>query len=476
MANTVSLHWFRNDLRLEDNPALVHAAEQGSVIPVYIYDNTVDDSQSIGGASKWWLHHSLTALNEALSGKLVIMQGEPMTMLQKLIDETGASSVSWNRGYEPKQIARDTHIKKVLKASGISVQSFNGHLLWEPMQVVKKDGTPYKVFTPYYRKGCLAQPAPRFPLPKPSLDIPQNLPTKETIDALNLLPNISWDSTIAEMWTPGSHGAKQKLSRYIAEAASKYQDQRNLPAVSGTSQLSPHLHFGEISVNQVWFALKDAFAHEPENPHLDTFLSELGWREFSHYLLYHWPSIPTDNFNPKFDAFPWRDDAAALKAWQKGNTGVPIVDAGMRELWQTGYMHNRVRMIVGSFLVKNLLLDWRHGERWFWDCLLDADLAANSASWQWVAGSGADAAPYFRVFNPILQGEKFDKQGDYVKRYCPELKLLPPKYIHQPWAAPSDILRACKVELGVTYPKPIVELKASRERALDAFQQMKAVS
>jgi deoxyribodipyrimidine photo-lyase len=296
------------------------------------------------------------------------------------------------------------------------------------------------------------------------------------IDDLGLLPTIAWDTHIKAQWQPGADGAKSRLARFIQDASHAYQDARNLPAVAGTSQLSPHLHFGEISVNQVWYALKDAYSNDLENPHLDTFLSELGWREFSHYLLFHFPQIERDNFNPKFDAFPWREDAQALKAWQRGQTGVPIVDAGMRELWQTGYMHNRVRMIVGSFLVKNLLLDWRHGERWFWDCLLDADMAANSASWQWVAGSGADAAPYFRVFNPVLQGEKFDKQGEYVKRYCPELSLLPPKYIHQPWAAPINILQACKITLGKDYPKPIVELKASRERALAAFQQLKAVT
>ncbi len=476
MTDRITIHWFRNDLRLEDNPALVAASEAGRVLPVYIYDTTAPESAKLGGASKWWLHHSLHALNASLNGSLLILKGDPEQLLKQLISDNHAQAVVWNRGYEPWQIKRDTHIKQLLKEQGLDVHSHNGHLLWEPMSVVKKDGTPYKVFTPYYRKGCLAQPEPRFPLEAPNVEYAASETKGLTVDELELLPTIPWDTQIKLMWEPGPSGAKAKLARYIQEASDKYQDARNLPAVKGTSQLSPYLHFGEISVNQVWYALKDAFTKDPDNAHLDTFLSELGWREFSHYLLYHWPSIQTDNFNNKFDAFPWRDDLASLKAWQTGQTGVPIVDAGMRELWQTGYMHNRVRMIVGSFLVKNLLLDWRAGERWFWDCLLDADMAANSASWQWVAGSGADAAPYFRVFNPVLQGEKFDKQGDYVKRFCPELTRLPPKYIHQPWAAPQDILRACQITLGKDYPKPIVDLKQSRERALDAFQQMKAVS
>ncbi len=476
MTDRITIHWFRNDLRIDDNPALTSAAKAGSILPVYIYDTSAPEWAQLGGASKWWLHHSLQALNASLDGNLLVLQGEPLQVLTDLIKQSQANAIVWNRGYEPWQIQRDIHIKQALKDQGLEVLSCNGHLLWEPMSVLKKDGTPYKVFTPYYRKGCLAQPEPRFPLEVPELKFAKYDMKGLDIEDLQLLPTISWDTQIRTMWEPGTLGAKAKLARYIQEASDKYQDARNLPAVKGTSQLSPYLHFGEISVNQVWYALKDAYANDPDNPHLDTFLSELGWREFSHYLLYHWPSIPTDNFNNKFDAFPWRDDTDALKAWQTGHTGVPIVDAGMRELWQTGYMHNRVRMIVGSFLVKNLLLDWREGERWFWDCLLDADMAANSASWQWVAGSGADAAPYFRVFNPVLQGEKFDKQGEYVKQYCPELKRLPPKYIHQPWTAPQDILRACQITLGKDYPKPIVDLKQSRQRALDAFQQMKALS
>jgi deoxyribodipyrimidine photo-lyase len=276
---------------------------------------------------------------------------------------------------------------------------------------------------------------PRLPIsttqPKSFVETDYNFESK--LSALELLPTLDWDSDFTNHWEPGEEGAASKLSQFIEQACLAYQDGRNIPSKRGTSQLSPHLHFGEISPNQVWYAILDAFDGDIENKNIDVFLSELGWREFSHYLLYHWPTIHTDNFNPKFDKFPWRKDETDLKAWQFGNTGIPIIDAGMRELYQTGYMHNRIRMVVGSFLVKNLLIDWREGERWFWDCLLDADAAANSASWQWVAGSGADAAPYFRVFNPILQGEKFDREGEYVKRYCPELAKLPPKFIHKPW-------------------------------------------
>jgi deoxyribodipyrimidine photo-lyase len=300
--------------------------------------------------------------------------------------------------------------------------------------------------------------------------------SNDALLSLELMPKIEWYKEIEAQWEPGEEGAANRLQRFINDAATSYQNARNLPAVKGTSLLSPHLHFGEVSPNQAWYAIQGAFENAFDNKDLDVYLSELGWREFSYYLLFHWPEIQHKNFNAKFDHFSWRSSADDLKAWQFGNTGVPIIDAGMRELYQTGYMHNRIRMVVGSFLVKNLLIDWREGERWFWDTLLDADMASNSSGWQWVAGSGADAAPYFRVFNPILQGEKFDKEGEYVKQYCPELKKLPKKFIHKPWEAPAEILKACGIELGKDYPKPIVDLKESRKRALDAFAQLKAIS
>lgn len=475
--------WFRQDLRIKDNPALCAACDAGNVLPIFIEDTNTPDQFALGGASKWWLHHSLMQLNDSLGGNLRVYRGDPAVIISVLCEELDCTQVMWNRCYDSYSIARDSALKQTLKQSDIKVNSYNSLLLWEPMQVLKKDGTAYKVFTPYYRKGCLQQAAPRYPLAAPAKITYCDGPSQENassnkfavqIDELGYIPEITWYKTMADEWQPGENGAADRLQTFISQAALRYKDDRNLPAVSGTSKLSPYLHFGEISPNQVWYAILDAF-NGASDEHIDCYLSELGWREFSYYLLYHFNTITTENFNPKFDHFPWRTDNDALQRWQRGQTGIPIVDAGMRELWHTGYMHNRVRMIVGSFLVKNLLLDWRLGERWFWDTLLDADTASNSASWQWVAGSGADAAPYFRVFNPILQGEKFDKQGEYVQKWCPELGKLPAKYIHQPWAAPDHILRACGVVLGHNYPKPIVDLKTSRQRALDAFAAIKNV-
>jgi deoxyribodipyrimidine photo-lyase len=469
--------WFRQDLRISDNPALTLAADNGEIIPVFIFDDDTPESASLGGASKWWLHHSLLSLNRSLSNKLLIRKGSPLDVLKELAEEYSANSVTWNRLYEPWHRTRDTHIKSELKAAGISVSSLNGSLLWEPMTVLKKDETPYKVFTPYYRKGCLTRQAPRFPITKPqSIRFCEGLKFSQSrLEELDLIPKITWYKEIEQLWQPGEEGAANRLQRFINEAALNYQEARNIPAVKGTSLLSPHLHFGEISPNQAWYAMQGAFENAFDNKDIDVYLSEIAWREFSYYLLYHWPDLQHKNFNQKFDYFAWRKSSDDLEAWKFGNTGVPIVDAGMRELYQTGYMHNRVRMVVGSFLIKNLLIDWREGERWFWETLLDADMASNSASWQWVAGSGADASPYFRIFNPILQGEKFDKEGEYVKKYCPELSKLPKKFIHKPWEAPKEILKACGIELGKDYPQPIVDLKESRNRALDAFAQLKAL-
>lgn len=465
--------WFRQDLRVKDNPALNAACDLGKIVPVYIYDTTTPDNREPGGASKWWLHHSLQSLNARLNNHLQVFRGDPQTLLPELMTAFGADHIVWNRCYEPWQINRDKDLKKSLSEQGYSPQSYNGSLLWEPMTISKNDGGAYKVYTPYYRKGCLKATEPRFPKTPPARITYADVDNKgQGIEALDLMPDINWYGTIAEQWTPGEEGAANRLQRFIKDAAKQYKQQRDIPSEQGTSLLSPHLHFGEISPNQVWYAIKDTFG-DTDDQSIDTFLSELGWREFSYYLLYHYPTLPNKNFNDKFSRFPWRSSQSDLQAWQRGKTGVPIVDAGMRELWQTGYMHNRVRMVVGSFLVKNLLINWREGEKWFWDCLVDADLASNSASWQWVAGSGADAAPYFRIFNPVLQGERFDKQGDYVRHYCPELDQLPDKYIHKPWEAPDDVLRKAGVKLGTDYPEPLVDLKASRRRALDAFDTIK---
>ena len=435
----------------------------------------------MGGASRWWLHQSLSALSESLGGKLLVLSGDPAALLPGLAQTVNAQSVHWNRCYEPWRIARDKGIKEALQNEEIDVQSHNGSLLWEPWQVLKQDQTPYKVFTPYYRRGCLNASAPRTPLRVPS---PLNLidaeipPTfrdnmgERGIAALGLLPTIPWDQTMQTTWKIGEAAAQARLKEFLNIGLDDYKQGRNFPERPNVSSLSPHLQFGEISPNQVWAQAERIGIEGGFDDDLDCFQSELGWREFSHALLYHQPTLARENLQKKFDHFPWLSDKTLLKAWQQGQTGFPLVDAGMRELWQTGYMHNRVRMVVGSFLVKNLLTHWHHGEDWFWDCLVDADLAANSASWQWIAGCGADAAPYFRVFNPVTQSERFDPNGTYIRQYVPEIAKLPNKYLHNPGAAPAAMLLAAGVKLGRDYPEPIVELKGSRERALLAFKSL----
>jgi len=463
--------WFRQDLRLADNPALVDACGRGEIIPIYILDDENADSWKIGGASRWWLHHALEDLNRSLNQGLQLYKGEASAILSVLAHQTGAEAIVWNRCYEPWRIVRDANIKSALKGQGLDVQSFNGSLLWEPWQVLKKDSTPYKVFTPYYRRGCLSAVAPRQPIPIPkSINISKTSNHSLRLEDLNLLPKINWDGEMNARWDISEAAAHTRLDEFVMDDLQDYREGRNFPNKPNVSRLSPYLHFGQISPNIAWHRASEAGAFVANEQSLDTFLSELGWREFSNYLLYHFPKLPTDNLQARFDLFPWAENTDAdLKAWQRGNTGYPLVDAGMRELYNTGYMHNRVRMVVGSFLVKNLLVHWHHGERWFWDCLVDADLASNSASWQWIAGCGADAAPFFRIFNPITQSEKFDKQGAYIRRYVPELANLPDKYIHAPWLAPSEILTAAGVDIGIDYPAPIIDIKESRERALAAF-------
>lgn len=469
----VSIMWFRQDLRVKDNPALNAACDLGKIIPVYIADTSVPEKRLPGSVTKWWLHQSLNSLNDRLNGHLQVFSSDPADLISELMARFDVQHIFWNRLYEPWHVARDKKLKQALKDDGKTVKSFNGSLLWEPWDIENKSGSPYKVFTPFYRKGCLQAAEPRFPqAPVARITYADVDNAGMSIDDLGLMPDIQWYDGIEKMWTPGEDGAADRLATFIDEAAANYKTDRDIPAVQGTSLLSPHLHAGEISPNQIWYAIKDAFGNS-DDKNIDTYLSELGWREFAHHLIYHFPDFPDKNFNEKFDKFPWRRSQKDLEAWQKGRTGIPIVDAGMRELWHTGYMHNRVRMITGSFLVKNLLTDWREGEAWFWDCLADADGANNTAGWQWVAGSGADAAPYFRVFNPVLQGEKFDKQGEYVRTWCPELKKLPNKYIHKPWEADKATLKQAGIVLGEQYPEPLVDLKASRQRTLDAFNEIK---
>lgn len=470
MGKGIVIHWFRQDLRLGDNPALCAAAKAGKVLPVYILDEENAGEFRMGAASRVWLYHSLRALNASLEGALCVYRGDAGKLLLEIAKRCNARAVYWNRCYESWRIARDKKIKEVLAGEGIEAESFNGSLLWEPWEALKDNGEPYKVFTPFYRKGCLKAGPPRTPLPMPeNLSLTRDEEGRGTIEGLGLLPEVRWDKALAEQWEIGEEGAEKRLDAFLEEGLAQYKEGRNYPAQPYVSRLSPYLHFGEMSPNQAWHAVR----LRGENKNTDHFCSELGWREFSYSLLYHFPDLPRRNLQEKFNAFPWRKDKEALTRWQQGRTGYPLVDAGMRELWQTGYMHNRIRMVVGSFLVKNLLLHWHEGEKWFWDCLLDADLANNSASWQWIAGCGADAAPYFRVFNPVTQGHKFDPEGEYTKRFVPELARLPVKHLFSPWDAPEEELKKAGVALGENYPKPLVDVKKSRERALAAFASLK---
>ncbi|MEM9055425.1 MAG: deoxyribodipyrimidine photo-lyase [Pseudomonadota bacterium] len=470
--------WFRRDLRLDDNPALTEAIKVsgGHVICLYILE-TSETLRASGGASKWWLDKSLRSLKadlEALGGRLVLRQGEAKTILETLVEETGATAVFWNRRYDQAGRDIDSTLKTALKDGNIQVESFNGTVLTEPWTQTTGSGGYYKVYSPYWRAVQMNyQPPAPLPAAK-SLKSPHV--ESDAIEDWQLHPSRpDWSTGFDSSWQPGEAGAKQRLSDFLDGPVNSYDVNRNRPDLeTGTSGLSPHLAFGEIGPHQIWHVTKsrmDAGQVDPRNG--QKFLSEVAWRDFSYVLLFHNPDLATENFKRDFDLMPWLDDAARLKAWQNGQTGYPIVDAGMRQLWHAGWMHNRVRMIVASFLTKHLLIHWRHGEDWFWDTLVDADPASNSASWQWTAGSGADAAPYFRVFNPITQGEKFDESGDYVRKWCPELARLPRKYLYRPWEAGPLILQEAGIKLGETYPHPIVDHKAGRQRALDAYETLK---
>jgi deoxyribodipyrimidine photo-lyase len=474
--------WFRDDLRVGDNPALTAAAATGApVIACHVLD-TGQQIRPKGGASRWWLHHSLAALARSLEARgvtLLLFAGDARAIIPALAARTGATAVHWNRRYGAAEIAVDAEVKSALKTAGVTAESYNSSLLYEPWEVRSKAGEPLRVFSPFWR-AALATGEPPRPLPPPPRLAGTPVPDASafgavTLDELGLLPTSpDWAGGLRESWSPGEAGALARLEEFLESAVRGYGDGRNRPDRPSTSRLSPHLRFGEIGPRQVWHAAEQArLAGDAPAGDIAKFQAELGWREFSYHLLFHNPELPTRNFQPRFDAFPWDGNQAALRAWQRGRTGYPLVDAGMRELWTTGWMHNRVRMIVASFLVKHLLIDWRVGEEWFWDTLCDADAASNAASWQWVAGSGADAAPYFRVFNPVLQGEKFDPDGSYVRTYVPELAKLPAKFIHRPWTAPEADLSRAGVTLGTTYPRPIVDHDRARARALEAFAQLK---
>ena len=474
--------WFGRDLRLADNYALAAAVSRGQVIiPLFILDDEDSGHWAAGGASRWWLHGSLEALSDALKRRgtqLVLRRGKAEAVIDQIIQQTGATAVYWNRRYEPWARARNERLKQGLTERGIDAKSFNSALIREPWAIKTKNGDPYRVFTPFWKALRACGVDDIVPAPPRRLAAPATFPDSDSLANWALLPRTpDWAAGLRDSWQPGEKGAQQRLRKFAEDAARGYRDTRNIPGLKGTSRLSPHLHFGEIGPRQVWRTLTAhaaAQAGDPMDGGVETFLSEIAWREFSYHLLFHFPTLPSEPLRQEYRAFPWVNDPVLLAAWQRGMTGYPIVDAGMRELWTTGWMHNRVRMIVASFLIKDLLVDWRQGEAWFWDTLVDADLASNSASWQWVAGCGADAAPFFRVFNPSLQGAKFDPAGVYVRRWVPELAKLPDSLLHEPWAARPTELADAGLKLGRDYPLPIVDHATARQRALAAFQRIKS--
>jgi deoxyribodipyrimidine photo-lyase len=463
--------WLRRDLRLSDNAALTAAAEMGlPVIPVFIWAPSEEAPWQPGAVSQWWLHQSLQSLSESFrseDSKLIIRSGRSLDQLLEIVKKTNATHVFWNRLYDPKTKERDESVKTELKKRGIEAKSFNSSLLYEPWTIETGQKKPFQVFTPYSRK-CLVE-APSTPISKPKkIQAPKQWPPSESIDSLELLPaKIRWDKKIATHWTPGEAQASKHLSAFLKSAVENYSEGRDTPSVLGTSRLSPYLHFGEIGPRQVWQKTTEAqkaIKGSAGKASSQKFLMEIIWREFAHHVLFHFPFTADEPLRGDFKKFPWKHHTKSYRAWCQGETGYPIVDAGMRQLWETGWMHNRVRMIVASLLTKHLLMSWKDGAQWFWDTLVDADLAANSLGWQWAGGCGADAAPYFRIFNPVLQGEKFDPEGLYVKHWVPELKSVPSSHIHRPWEWSAQ---------KISYPKPVIELGEGRDRALTAFKEYK---
>ena len=469
------LVWFRQDLRIDDNPALAAAVKTGRpIIPVYIHAPDEEARWTPGGASKWWLHHALESLDLELQkhgNKLVLRNGATLQNLLDICKSHHVSDVYWNRRYEPAIIGRDADIKQQLRNQGIGAESFSASLLFEPHTIENRSGKPFRVFTPFWRHLRTLQVEEPVTVDASRLAAPLKAPQSTPPDQLKLLPGIPWDKGFYQHWKPDLKSAGHALDEFVRHRVSRYRDRRDLPAVNGTSRLSPYLHFGQLGPRQVWQAMLDA--GPMDGPGEFTFLTEIGWREFAYHLIFHFPETPERALNKGYGEFPWQPDDHYLKAWQTGQTGYPIVDAGMRQLWQSGWMHNRVRMIAASLLVKHLLQPWVAGARWFWDTLVDADLASNTMGWQWTAGCGADASPYFRIFSPMLQGAKFDADGEYIRTWVPELKHMPAKYIHQPWEATDGVLKKAGVDLGKDYPKPIIDHKVGRERALAALSENK---
>lgn len=474
--NTPVILWFRKDLRLDDNAALAAALETGRpVIALYIREPESAGTGPLGAAQAWWLHHALVSLARSLKetgSQLILRSGDAGRTLRKLITETGAATIYWNRRHDPAGISVDTEIKRSLKAEGLDVRSFAGQLLHDPTRLMTGEKKPYRVYTPFW-KALEREGEPHEPIEAPTyLSAPADTPASEMLDDWDLLPKKpDWAASFAEIWTPGETAAHERLRDFVDGAIDGYKVARDHPAVDATSLLSPYLALGEISAARIWHATRGLEAPADDVIH---FRKELAWREFCHHLHFHFPTLAERNWNERFDDFPWEPAGENFTLWTQGMTGYPIVDAGMRQLWKHGWMHNRVRMITASFLIKHLMIDWRHGEKWFRDTLVDADAASNPANWQWVAGSGADASPFFRIFNPILQGEKFDPDGTYVCTFVPELEGLDPAFIHKPFDAPESLLKKAGIELGSTYPKPIVNHARARERALAAYKSLKS--
>jgi len=469
------LLWFRQDLRIRDNAAFAAAMDSGNeIIPVFIWDEEGEGEWLPGAASRVFLHQALQSLASDLKGhglELVMRTGSSRDVLQSLLEETDADGVFWNRRYEPTIVERDSGLKKSLRGQGKVAESFNATLLHEPWEVSTQAGKPFQVFTPFWRNaGSRDKPDP-IAVDLRKLKVPSRFPKSDPLDSLDLLPSKEWGDRVARFWEVGETAAEKLLNQFLAGPVEDYDEERNRPDHEGTSKLSPYLHWGLLGPRQVWRAAIDQGQRQTNGG--KTFLSEIGWREFAYHVLYHFPHTPEQPLRDKYKAFPWKENATFQELWRRGKTGYPIVDAGMRQLWEEGWMHNRVRMIVGSLLVKHLLQPWTVGARWFWDCLVDGDLASNTLGWQWAGGCGADAAPYFRVFNPMTQGKKFDPDGKYVRRYVPELAELSSKHIHEPWEASEEILEKAGICLGEDYPYPIIEHKKGRERALKAFEEVK---
>jgi deoxyribodipyrimidine photo-lyase len=473
------LLWFRLDLRLADNPALAEAMTRATtVVPVFIWSPAEEAPWPPGAASRWWLHHSLSSLDAALrrrGSRLVVASGPPLHVLRQLVRQTGARHVVWARRYEPALREHDAELKRRLAGDGIDAVEVPGNLLSEPWETANASDKPFQVFSAYWRSVRTAANPPSGGPPPRRIRGPRRWPRSLEIADLKLLPRPDWAGGLRAAWRPGERGARLELRRFQREALGDYATGRDRLGYAGTSRLSPHLHFGEICVRRIWQdTLAKTGGPAGASKDVEAFLRELVWREFAHHLLYHFPHTTTEPLRPAFARFPWSKDRSRLRAWQRGRTGFPVVDAGLRQLWQSGWMHNRARMIVASFLVKQLLVPWQEGAAWFWDTLVDSDLANNTLGWQWSAGCGADAAPYFRVFNPVLQGKKFDADAAFVRRWVPELARLPDRWIHRPWMAPPAILEAAGVELGASYPEPLVDLASARTRALKAFTAVRA--